>query len=277
MSDNQAQIEYWNGQAGATWTRVQARMDAMLQPLSDEAIRRAAPQTGERVIDVGCGCGATSLALHDAGAHVWGVDVSEPMLALAKERAAGRENIGFAVSDAATQAYTADHDLIFSRFGVMFFADPTAAFSNLCTALRPTGRLSFVCWQAPRQNPWMSLVGAAIQPLLPEPETPIDPRAPGPFAFADAEYLSGVLAAAGFSNVRIEDYRTTLHIADDVDTALESLSEVGPLARALTELTGDALAEAMQIARDTLQQHATSDGLDLGAAVWMVSADKGDN
>ena len=273
MSENQAQIDYWNGQAGSTWARVQTRMDAMLQPLSDKAIERANVQPGHRVIDVGCGCGATSLALQDLGAQVWGVDVSEPMLALARERAKGREHIAFSVADAAEQTYTPDHDLVFSRFGVMFFADPTKAFANLRTSLNASGRLSFVCWQAPRQNPWMSLVGAAIQPLLPEPETPIDPRAPGPFAFAEPQYLQNILAGAGFENIEIEDYRTQLHVADELESAIESLSEVGPLARALAELSGEKLDQALNVARDTLAQHMTPAGLDLEAAVWLVSAD----
>ena len=154
-------------------------MDAMLEPLSQAALQVANAQADERVIDVGCGCGATSLAMAAAGGQVWGVDLSEMMLQRAKQRAGDLTNVAFSKTDAATQNYTPDHDLIFSRFGVMFFADPIAAFTNLRTALRDQGRIVFVCWQTPRNNPWLSIPGAAVQPFLPPTEETPDPRAPG--------------------------------------------------------------------------------------------------
>ena len=187
-----------------------------------------------------------------------------------------RQPLLIEVTDAQVEPFPPnDRDAAIARFGVMFFAVPTQAFTNLRTSLNAGGRLAFVCWQAPRQNPWMSLVGAAIQPLLPESEVPVDPRAPGPFAFADPQYLEGILTAAGFQNVAIEGYRTDLHVADDLDMAIESLSEVGPLARALAELSGDKLEQALQVARDTLSERMSADGLNLEAAVWLVTADRG--
>ncbi len=128
MSSNQEQVDYWNGQAGETWVRAQARLDAMLKPLSDVALAKAAATAGERVIDVGCGCGATSIALAEGGAAVWGIDISAPMLAHAKARTKQLDHVAFAQADAATQTLTPDHDLIFSRFGVMFFDDPGWCF-----------------------------------------------------------------------------------------------------------------------------------------------------
>ncbi len=272
MADNAEQVEYWNGQAGATWVEAQERMDAMLAPLSSIALERAAAQAGERAIDIGCGCGATTLALADSGASVWGVDISAPMLARARERAAGRENVAFSEADAATQTYTPDHQLIFSRFGVMFFADPFAAFANIRSALTPDGRMVFLCWQAPRENPWMAIAGRALQPYLPEPEEPLDPRAPGPFAFADETYLRDILGRAGFTDVQMEDVRVDLHIGDSLDAAMSAQSEIGPAARALAELDGEQREAALQAARDALAPHVTETGLDLGAATWLVSA-----
>ncbi len=272
MSDNSQQIEYWNGKAGATWVAAQARLDRMLEPLSTRAVSAAASQAGERVIDVGCGCGTTTLALAASGASVWGVDISAPMLALAKERAAGMDNVAFSEGDAATQHYTADHQLIFSRFGVMFFADPRAAFANMRTSLTDDGRMVFLCWQAPRENPWVSVGGMALQPFLPEPSTPIDPRAPGPFAFADQDYLQGMLKDAGFVDIQIEDVRETVHVADSLDEAMAFQSEIGPAARALTELEGDQREKALAAVRSALSERMTDSGLQLGAATWLVSA-----
>jgi SAM-dependent methyltransferase len=271
---NAEQIEYWNTQAGPTWVESQAHVDRLLAPLTAILLERAAAQAGERVLDVGCGCGDTSLQLAQAGADVWGIDISGPMLARAEERAKelDLDNIVFSQTDASTQPLTPDHDLIVSRFGVMFFADPTAAFRNLRTGLSREGRLCFLCWQPPGENPWMSIAGAAVQPLLTPPETPPDPRAPGPFAFADREYLARVLGDSGFRAIDIRSVAVDVHIADNLDDALDSQSRIGPLARALQELEGEERERAVAAARDALSAHVTEDGLDLGAACWLVYA-----
>jgi len=271
VSDNNAQIEYWNGSAGDTWQQSQAQLDAMLAGLSDIAVSAANVSQGERVIDVGCGCGDTTLALAQRGASVWGIDISQPMLALARERAVGSENIEFSEADAAAQSFTPDHDLVFSRFGVMFFADPTAAFANLRTALNIGGRLTFICWQSPRDNPWVSVGGRAIQPLLPEGE-PVDPKAPGPFAFADPQYLEGILSDAGFDNIQIESAKTELCLGATIDDAIALQSKVGPMARAISELDTEGQAAAQKAVREALAPYATDTGVMLGAAVWLVQA-----
>ncbi len=271
MSDNQDQIDYWNGEAGATWVRVQERLDAMLEPLSKVAVDKANPVSGERAIDVGCGCGATTLALAARGTAVWGVDISEPMLAHAKQRGAGMEHVAFSVADAASQALTPDHDLIFSRFGVMFFADPVGAFTNLRSGLKADGRLVFLCWQSPRENPWVSVGGAAIAPFLPEAEPP-DPKAPGPFAFADRDYLHGILSQAGYADINIDPVHVDLNIGRDLDDAMEFQGQVGPAARALAELSGEQREAALAAAREALQAFVTPQGVVLGSATWLVSA-----
>ena len=271
MTDNSQQIEYWNGVAGDTWVRGQERLDAMLTELSALVVAKADPQPGERVIDIGCGCGATSLALAAQGASVWGIDISAPMLARAEQRADGMENLAFSQADAATQALNPDHQLIFSRFGVMFFDDPVAAFTNLRSGLSEDGRLVFICWQAPADNLWVSLAGRVLQQYLPPAEA-VDPQAPGPFAFAKADYLGGILEQAGFANIAIESRTVELHLGDDLDAAMQAQAEVGPVARVLSELSGDTKEQALAAVREVFTQHMNDQGLDLGGAVWLVSA-----
>lgn len=275
MSGNDEQIEFWNSRAGETWVEAQEQMDLMLAPLSALALDAAAPQPGERAIDVGCGCGDTSLAIANRGAAVWGVDISAPMLARAKTRAEGMKDVAFTETDAATQSYTPDHDLVFSRFGVMFFADPVAAFANIKTGLTPSGRLVFVCWQAAAANAWLSIAGRAVQPFLPEadPEAdPVNPRAPGPFAFADATYLETILASAGYANIDIASVTPTLHVGDDMDDAMRFQSRIGPLSRVLAELDDAQRKAALDAARAALAEHETAAGIDLISAAWVVSA-----
>ena len=269
---NEQQIEYWNGRAGETWARSVERIDRLMQPVTQALLERAAVRSGERVLDVGCGCGTTSLALAEAGGVVFGVDVSGPMVARARERAAGQGNPTFEVADAAAAKLERAYGLLFSRFGVMFFADPVAAFRHLGEALVDGGRLCFACWQPPKQNDWMSLAGQAVAPLLPPPETPPDPLAPGPFAFADPGRLRFVLEQAGFVDVSLEDFRTKIHLGRDLDEAMDFQRDVGPVARALAELEGDALERAIRLAREALAPHLTEKGLDLGAACWIATA-----
>lgn len=274
-SDNSEQIEYWNGRAGHTWVTSQAHLDGMLAPISDALIERAAVRPGERAVDVGCGCGDTTLALAARGAAVWGIDISEPMLARARERVPAGAGVAFSRTDAATQAFTPDHELVFSRFGIMFFSDPYAAFSNLRTALTDDGRLCFACWQAPQLNPWMAIAGRAVQPMLREPAEKPDPRAPGPFAFADADYVRDIVTRAGFVDVQLEDFKPTVHLGDDLATAMTFLQQVGPLSRALAELDDAMRDKALNAARQALSPHVTIHGLDLGAACWLVRARAG--
>ena len=268
---NEEQKEFWNGPAGDVWVEAQEIMDRMLSPFSDAALSAATPLSGERVIDIGCGCGATTLAIAESGASVWGVDISAPMLARARARTAELDNVNFSVNDASTADYNAEHHLIFSRFGVMFFDDPKAAFSNLRSALVGGGRLAFVCWQSPEKNPFMSVAGRAAQPFLPESE-PQDPCAPGPFAFADPHWIEEVLDNAGFSDVNITSLNPHLAVGKTLDESMYFQARVGPLARALSELDESLQAEAKQAVRDALSGYETDDGVILPAAAWLVQA-----
>jgi SAM-dependent methyltransferase len=271
-STNAEQIEYWNGDAGSMWTKRQERMDALLAPISNAALKACTVKAGDRVLDVGCGCGETSLRLAERGANVVGVDISKPMLARARERATeSHASATFVLGDAAEARFERVHDHVFSRFGVMFFADPTAAFTNIRSALRSGGRLCFVCWQPPQLNAWISAPFAVARPLLP-PQPTLDPRAPGPFAFAEPDYVREILGGAGFRDVRIDALTTSLVLGRDVDAAVEMVCEVGPLSRSLAGMDPTLRARIVEAVRAPLQAGLTAAGVALGASCWIVHA-----
>ncbi|MEX2206589.1 MAG: class I SAM-dependent methyltransferase [Myxococcota bacterium] len=276
---NAEQIEYWNVQAAPTWLAENARLDAMLAPLGLAAMERARPAAGERVLDVGCGVGQTSLQLASRvgpSGSVLGVDISAPMLERARARASAEKlaNVRFENADAQTCAFTPDSvDLIFSRFGVMFFADPDAAFANLHRALQRNGRLAFVCWQALAQNPWMSEAIAAIAKHMQLP-APAAPDAPGPLAFADAARVRGILERAGFRGVSHEPLVGEIALGRTVDEALDFSTQVGPASRALREATEAQRAAARASIRESLAARLTSAGVRMGYGAWIVSAER---
>jgi len=271
MTANAEQIDFWNGQAGETWVRSQDRLDKMLNGLSNIVLTKASTRPGERVLDVGCGCGATSLVLAKQGGIVHGVDVSAPMLAHARQRAAKVDNLSFTEADAAVHDFEGAYQLVFSRFGVMFFEDPFVAFKNLHAALASDGRLVFMCWQSPANNPWVSTAGRVIAPFLDQAEAP-DPKAPGPFAFADESYLRDILVQAEFRDIEIESVTLDLLVGDDLESAMRFQGEVGPLARALTELSDEKKVQALDAVRQVFSTQMTPSGLKLGGATWLVSA-----
>jgi len=279
-NENAGQIEYWSGSVGQRWTRYQEAMDRVVRPHGDAAIATAYLLPGERILDVGCGCGDTSLALSrlvGAEGHVLGVDISPPMLERAKERlserGAGSAPIDFLEADAASAPLPTNHDLVFSRFGVMFFADPTAAFSHLRTRLRGSGRLAFVCWRAPEQNPWATLPVAAVAPHL-VAEPPGDPLAPGPFAFADPARVESILESAGYGEISLVPVERRLQWTRtaDLPAALDLLVNIGPTSRRLAEASPEVRARAIDALSAFLQQQLTPEGLFFDSATWLVTA-----
>jgi SAM-dependent methyltransferase len=276
---NAEQITYWNEQSGPKWVARQALLDVQLASFGEAAIAAAAVQPGERVLDVGCGCGDTTLALvRTVGARgrAVGVDVSAPMLARARERAAaeGLANAEFLQADAQTHAFApASFDAVVSRFGVMFFADPTAAFRNLRAALAPGGRLAFACWQGLPENPWMLVPVMAAARHVPLPPPPA-PGAPGPFAFAERERVTGILAAAGFAAVDFRTFAPEIALGGEggLDAAVEFLLHLGPMSRALAEANRPDLMPAVTAAvREALEPYATPRGVVMGSTAWIVT------
>ena len=277
--DNSAQITYWNEQAAVTWTTLQDRLDAMFAPLTTIVLDAAAPAAGERVIDVGCGCGATVLELArrvGANGRVLGVDVSNPMAERARERiaAAGLGNAEVRVTDASVEAFQPGMaDLLFSRFGVMFFADPAGAFANLRRAIRPGGRLQFVAWRPFAENAWFSVPFGAAAGLLP-PSEPLDPEAPGPFAFANPDRVRRVLGAAGWSDVGLvrQDIALRLSGPGEVAEAAAFATCIGALARALAEAGPELRGRVTEAVASALRAHDGPEGVRLTGSVWLVSA-----
>ena len=277
---NAEQIRYWNEAAGPKWVAFQKVIDAQISPLGEQAMDRAGIAPGERVIDVGCGCGDTTIVL---GRHVGpagrvlGIDVSAPMLERAAEtaRAAGVANVRLENADAQTHRLSPSaFDVVYSRFGVMFFTDPVAAFTNLRAALRPGGRLAFVCWQALPENPWLFVpLRAAAQHLtLPPPPAP---DAPGPFAFADPERVRGILARAGFGDIVLEELHTTLTLGGGgtVDQAVRFLTEgVGPVSGVLREADPAVRPTVAAAVRAAIAPFHTPQGVRMGSAAWIVTA-----
>ena len=272
------QSEYWNGEAGRRWVDNKDHLNRAVSPFGEAAMARARPSAGERVVDVGCGGGDTTVALAAAvgpGGAVLGVDVSGPMLDEARRRVdeAGAANVRLLHTDAGAHPFEAEWDLLFSRFGVMFFEDPARAFANLHRALRPDGRLSFVCWRERTANPWMALPMGVGMPLLP-PVEPTPPDAPGPFAFARPERVQGILDAAGFRQIQIDPFDAPFVLSrGGLDEAVSFSLAAGPLARMVAEAGPDAAEKVREALRVAFAPHVGSDGLMmLPAAVWLVEA-----
>ena len=274
---NADQIAYWNGPGGQRWADRQAAQDILLRPVLDLLIDRARPQAGERVIDVGCGSGASSIALAQSVApagHVLGVDVSGPMLARARQSAPKELPVEFVQADATVYPFDpASIDLLASRFGVMFFADPALSFANMRKALRPSGRLAFACWREPRENPFfMAPLQAVYQhvPKLP----PQGPEDPGPFAFASEARVHRILGEAGFTAIGMEPCNLALDVAigRGLEAAVQSALEIGPASRALEGHPEDVRAAAVNSIREALTLFAKGETVPLPAAIWIVTA-----
>jgi SAM-dependent methyltransferase len=272
-SPNEQQIAFWNEAGGTLWAAEHERLDRQIRALGAEGLKVLAAAPGEKVLDIGCGTGRTSLAIAEAvgaSGHVVGVDVSRPMLAVAEAAGARVPQLRFIAGDAQTFPFDeGGFDAVFSRFGVMFFADPVAAFANIRRALKPGGRLVFVCWQPLALNDWMRLPLEAALPLLP-PLPPPDPLAPGPFAFADGERVRGILEAAGFSAIALAPHAQPIG-GNSLAETLDLTMKVGPLGAILRE--APALAPGVTAAVEAaLVPHVRDGGVWLQGAVWIVSA-----
>jgi SAM-dependent methyltransferase len=270
---NAAQAAYWNEAGGRSWVEFQEALDRQVEPLGRRAMAALAPAPGEHILDIGCGAGQTSLELAravGAGGAVLGVDLSELLLDLARRRGAGMAAFDVRQGDAQTFAFEPGaFDAAFSRFGVMFFEDATAAFANIRRALRPGGRLAFVCWRQSDENPIIRLPFEAAADLLPEPP-PAEPGAPGPFAFANPDRVRGILAAAGFAGVEITPHDEEVG-SGDIETALALALRIGPLGTILRD-NPEMREPVKPRVRAALAAHDGPEGPKLGAAVWIVTA-----
>lgn len=270
----------WAGASGDNWVVHQQRLDLMLEAFGEAAIAAAGIAPADHILDIGCGAGATSFALAErvgADGQVLGVDISPQLVARARSSAPAGAPVVFQLADAATAALPhAAFDLIFSRFGVMFFDDPVAAFAHMRAALRPDGRLAFACWRAPADNDWVRLPIAAIRPLVTPP--PTDPLAPGPFAFADRERVETILTAAGFAGIEMAPFDAVIPYgwgatrAEAIDDAVRLASAVGPLSRALADQPDDIREKATAAVRAAFAERPGETSLFLDGAAWIVTA-----
>ena len=255
------------------WAEVRELLELQLAPLGRRALAGLAPQPGERILDIGCGGGETALDLVRAVAPngtVVGIDLSAAVLTFAQSAAEGCQRLQFVQADAQVYPFEpASFAAAFSRFGVMFFADPTVAFINIRRSLKLGGRLAFVCWRALKENPLDILPLRAASAYLP-PQPPHDPDAFGPFAFADPDRVRRILENAGFGEIEITAHDEQVG-SGDLDAMLAVCSRVGALGKILRE-NPELRAATLPAVRSALAAHDGPDGVRLNAATWVVTA-----
>jgi SAM-dependent methyltransferase len=274
---NADQLAFWNGPGGHTWVARQKHTDITLAPVSEALLALAAPRIGERVLDIGCGCGASTLEIARAvgpAGRVAAVDISAPMLAEGRARAeaAGIANVDWLQADAATSALD-EFDLLASNFGLMFFGDPVGAFAHVCRAASPDARMAFVCWRPLAENPWMGVPMHAASGHLPPRPKP-DPQAPGMFAFADPLRISQVLTAAGWAPPQLDKLDLDLDIAAGrgLEEAVVQSTQIGAVSSWLRGQPADVVAAAIASIRKALAAHLDGASVRLPGAMWLVSS-----
>ena len=268
------QAKHWNGPAGVAWVDTQAVLDALFKPFEAMLVEAASARPGSRVLDVGCGTGSTTLAVarrHGATGRCVGIDISEPMIALARARAEREGSPArFICADAQDHGFeAASFDLFVSRFGVMFFADPVKAFANLRRAASDTAELRLIAWRSAADNPFMTTAERAAAPLL--PNLPARrPNAPGQFAFADPQRVDAILRESGWADVEIRpiDVDCTMPEAGLIDY----LSRLGPVGLMLREADEATRKQVVETVRAAFEPYVDGDVVRFTAACWMVEA-----
>ena len=272
---NAAQREYWNTRRA--WIDHQDGMDRQLDASGRAAMATLGDLSARRVLDVGCGCGHTSLQLADAvGAEglVVGLDISVPMTGVAADRAraAGCEHLSFVAADAQTVDPGGPYDAVFSRFGVMFFSDPAAAFANLRSAVVAGGQLAFVCWQPVSENPWMTTPNRAAMSIIEFP--PRGESAADPFAFGDPDFVRVILHEAGWTDVEIVPHVIDVAMGGggSIDDAVELMIELGPAKAALEDQPESTRNKVRAAMAEALAPYERDGGVWLTGSTWLVTA-----
>lgn len=273
---NQTEREFWAAEGPQQYVEHGDRWETMMAPFGAAMFDVVALQPGERVLDVGCGWGATTVEAADRVAptgSVVGIDFAAQMLARAARRTADLANVTLLEADAQTHPFEpASYDAVISRFAAMLFDDPPAAFANLHRALRPGGRLAFVCWQDPLKTEWVAVAMAAAVPLVGRPPDMGEPGAPGPFAFADGDRVRRLVAAGGFNEVTLEPVTRPQRIADNADDAVAFVRSLPETRQLLNGVPKDTVAKVTGALRDAFTPHAGPHGVVTDATAWLVSA-----
>ena len=281
MEDKNAkQKDFWSGKGGDYWVEKQSEMDIMLNPLGEKALAKLDLKSNSDVLDIGCGCGATTLEIAKKVSEgiVTGLDISVPMLDKAESEASiqGIANVDFKVVDVQVDQLASEkYDYVYSRFGVMFFDDPYEAFKNIFSSIKEGGELSFVCWQDPSLNPWQSLSVQVIRGYLDMPSPP--PRSPGPFAFHEKDYVKEILEKSGFSNISFDDNQEdiTMFSGKSLQEASEDYLAINPVVTEMLKDSPDDLkAEIVESLKEAFSEFHKGDGLVFPSATWVVSACK---
>jgi ubiquinone/menaquinone biosynthesis C-methylase UbiE len=272
---NRDQAALWNDASGQVWVEMQGVLDQMLAPFEAMLVERGFPGAGGSVLDIGCGAGATTLAmarrLGPAG-RCLGVDISAPLVAAARARtvAEGLKSATFVQADAQTYAFEPDSfDAVISRFGVMFFDDPVAAFANIRRATRRSAMLTFVAWRSPAENSFMIAAGRAAAPLLPSLRMP-DPNAPGQFAFADGERVRRILDESGWEDIDVRPVDTPGSVIET--NLLAYATKLGPVGLALRDLDEATRARTIEAVSAAFEPYVSNGAAHFTTACWLVSA-----
>ena len=277
---NIKQKQFWSGAGGDVWVDKQREMDIMLNPLGERVIQGLDLKEETKILDIGCGCGATTLEIAKIvnQGEVIGVDISEPMLERATQTASDMAltNISYQVKDVQVDEMPNKYfDIAFSRFGVMFFEDPFEAFNNINHSLKDDGQLSFVCWQHASLNPWQSLSIQVIKEFLDLPAPP--PKSPGPFAFEDKSYIEEILNASGFRDIEIKDNQEDIVMfsGKSIREACEDYLTINPVVTEMLKNSPSELREEILKALiGKFSDYHKDDGLLFPSATWIVTAKK---
>jgi SAM-dependent methyltransferase len=274
---NADMLAFWNGKGGHTWVERQGHTDVTLAPVTDALLAFAAPRSSERVVDIGCGCGAPTLEFARAvgsGGRVVGIDISGPMLAEGARRAkaAGIANLEWRQADPAT-ATLDEYDLLASAFGVMFFGDRVAAFANMRRAAAANARMALVTWRTLAENPWMEVPMQAVAQHLP-PRPKGTPNVPGMFAFADPKHVTEVLTASGWAPPRFEKLDLDLDIAAGrgLEEAVVQSTQIGAINSWLRNQTDEIVSVCVASLREALAPCAEGQSVRLPGAMWLISS-----
>lgn len=274
---NADMLAFWDGVGGCTWVARQAHTDVTLGRVTEALLAFASPRPGEKVLDVGCGCGAPTLDFARAvgpSGHVAALDISGPMLLEGERRAAaaGIANIDWRQADPAF-AVLDSFDLLTSAFGTMFFGDPVGAFANMRSAATPAARMAIICWRSLGENPWMEVPMNAVARHLP-PRPPTVPHAPGMFAFADPEHVSRVFIAAGWARPHFQKLDMELDIAAGrgLEEAVSQSTQIGAVNSWLRNQPANVVSQAIVSLREALRPYARGERVLLGGSMWLIAS-----